>query len=144
MTMSCREITFADLTTKTFDEVLPDSTTGGFNGEHCYGFYDWFCKDASLPNKARRLWDKAKSISRTTKFDPSKCYVFFKNNCPLNGGLYDDFRVCDIESGDVLYTVCPSRTVNGKSYAEVWGVDNDFEKPLVKGTWREIRAWFLG
>ena len=78
---------------------------------------------------------------RSGKFDPTKTYVFFKNNCPCVGRLYDDFRICDLETGDVLYTVSPS---NRAGKADIWGVDNDFEKPILTGTWREVRAWFLG
>lgn len=130
------DITFNDLMTKDFSEVLNDG--------NCWGFFDWFCKDSSLKGKAKNLWGKAKSISRSKRFDAAKCYIFFKNNCPCCGGLYDDFRVCDVETGDVLYTVVPSKTTsNGKRWAEVWGEDNDFEKPLVRGTWKDVRAWFL-
>ena len=129
------EIAISDLVTMTFDEA--------FNKGNCYGFFDWFCKDTSLPNKAKKLFARLRGIVRSGKFDPAKCYVFFKNNCPCCGGLYDDFRICDMETGDVLYTICPSRTVSGRSFATVWGRDNDFEKPLVKGTWREVRAWFF-
>lgn len=135
-----REITFEDMETKTFEEVFPDKEVQS----HCFGFYDWFCRNTSLKNKGKKLWGKAKSISRSTKFDPKKVYIFFKNNCPCVGPLYDDFRICDKESTDVLYTVTPSCTVDGKSVAEVWGHDNDFSAPLVRGTWREVRAWFLG
>ena len=66
--------------------------------------------------------------------------MFFKNNCPGEGRLYDDFRICDIETGEVLYPVSPK---NAYGKADVWGVDNDFDQPLVEGTWREVRAWFL-
>ena len=126
-----KEIAIADLIKMDFDEA--------FNERNCYGFFDWFCKDSSLKNKAKVLFAKLKSVVRSGKFDPTKTYVFFKNNCPGCGKLYDDFRICDIETGHVLYTVSPS---NGRGKAEVWGVDNDFEEPLVCGTWREVKMWF--
>ena len=43
----------------------------------------------------------------TSLFDPERTYVFFKNNCPCSGGLYDDLRICDIKTGKVLFNVCP-------------------------------------
>ena len=135
-----REMEFNTVATKEFDEVLPTPTGTKELPPHCYGFYDWFCKSSSLKNKGKVLWSKAKSLARSKKFDPSKCYVFFKNNCPGEGRLYDDFRICDIETGEVLYTVSPK---NAYGKADVWGVDNDFDQPLVEGTWREVRAWFL-
>ena len=128
-----KEIAIADLVKMDFDEA--------FNEKNCYGFFDWFCKTESLKNKAKVLFAKVKSVVRSGKFDPTKTYVFFKNNCPLVGNLYDDFRICDIESGDVLYTISPKNGHNGK--AEVWGEENDFENPLVCGTWREVRMWFF-
>ena len=67
---------------------------------------------------------KAKNI------DATKNYTFFKNNCPMQGPLYDDFRICDIETGDVVYTVSPKSGHTG--LAEVWGSANDFKGPLAE------------
>lgn len=129
--MSC-ETTIANLEKSNFAEILTD---------RCYGFFDWFCKDSYLPTKAKNLVAKLKTILKcTTKFDKNKTYVFFKNNCPCCGPLYDDFRICDIEDGSVLYTVVPKSGHSGK--AEVWGIDNDFEKPIVKGTWTDVKQFF--
>lgn len=107
-------------------------------------WYDWFCRTSSLENKGKRLLQKLRAISASKKFDNDKTYVFFKNNCPLVGSLYDDFRICDIETGDVIYTVIPKsgfKCDNGK--AQVWGSENNFDGPIIEGTWREIKAWFL-
>lgn len=107
-------------------------------------WYDWFCRESSLLNKGKTLLKKLRMISRSKKFDNDKCYVFFKNNCPCNGSLYDDFRICDSETGDVLYCVIPRsghKCDNGA--AQLYGVDNDFEEPIVEGTWNDIKTWFL-
>jgi hypothetical protein len=107
-------------------------------------WYDWFCRKTLLKAKGDRLLEKLEEISESTKFDNDKCYVFFKNNCPCVGNLYDDFRICDKETGEVLYTIIPSsghKCEKGK--AMVYGVDNDFEEPLVVGTWRTVVKWFL-
>lgn len=107
-------------------------------------WYDWFCKDSSLERKGKDLLKKLKMIASSEKFDSDKCYVFFKNNCPCVGSLYDDFRICDKETGEVLYCVVPRsghKCDNGM--AKVYGVDNDFKEPIVKGTWRDIKTWFL-
>lgn len=107
-------------------------------------WYDWFCRDTSLKRKGEALLKKLKAIASSDKFDNDKCYVFFKNNCPCVGNLYDDFRICDKETGDVIYCVVPKsgfKRDNGR--AQVYGVDNDFKEPLVEGTWRDVKAWFL-
>ena len=107
-------------------------------------WYDWFCKESSLKRKGEALLKKLKVIASSNKFDNDKCYVFFKNNCPCIGNLYDDFRICDKETGDVLYCIIPkSGHKCDEGRAQVYGVDNDFNEPIIEGTWREVKAWFL-
>lgn len=104
------------------------------------GWYDWFCKDSSLANKTKALGTKLKQIVGSKKIDTEKQYVWFKNNCPMSGPLYDDFRIADMESGDTVYTIVPRSGHTGK--AEVWGRENDFKCPLVEGTWRDVVKFF--
>ena len=66
------------------------------------GWYDWFCKDSSLKNKTVKLTKKLKQIVNSEKINQDTMYVFFKNNCPMVGSLYDDFRICNLESGEVI------------------------------------------
>ena len=113
----------------------------------CYFFWDWFCKDASLPGKSKRLMASVRAIVKTgTKlFDPDKTYVFFKNNCPFEGGLYDDLRICDIESGDVLFNVCPRDPHSGYRPRVAFESDDGTDRwgdPLVFETMKDLRAWF--
>ena len=90
----------------------------------CYNFYDWFCKDSSLLGKSWTLFKKVKTfLKHNPDIDLDSHYVFFKNNCPMNGPLYDDFRICDRRSRDVVYTVIPKCGHSGK--AEIWGKDAD-------------------
>lgn len=97
----------------------------------CYNFYDWFCTDKALKAKSEKLFKMVKRWVKKRNTDTDKVYVFFKNNCPMNGPLYDDFRICDIETGDVIWTVIPKSSHSG--LAEVWGRQNDFESPIVTG-----------
>jgi hypothetical protein len=115
-----------------------DGTVG-----NCFNFYDWFCKDSSLERKAHALFPRVKRfLKEHPEIDTQSTYVFFKNNCPVVGSLYDDFRIVDIESGNVLFTVTPFRVINpGKRYghsyretkSEIWGRSNDFKEPLKVG-----------
>ena len=71
-------------------------------------FYDWFCRDSSLEGKAKNLFSKVKTfLKHFPEIDLEKHYVFFKNNCPMYGSLYDDFRICNLEHGKVIFTVVP-------------------------------------
>lgn len=109
-------------------------------------FFDWFCKESAIKNKAIKLFRNVKGIANSSKFDATKCSVCFKNNYAWysNGaeGMYDDFRICDIESGDVIFCVTPRDL--GSKIGNVYGKENDFSEPLFEGTWMEIKRWFNG
>ena len=125
-------------------ESLADMIANGFakyKEDQCHGFWDWFCSDKALAGKSRKLCGNARAITKLTKkFDPKKVYVWFKNNCPCSGSLYDDLRIADLETHDVLYTIVPHDGRTGLS--EVWGSENDFSKPLVEGTWEDVKQFF--
>ena len=103
----------------------------GSKDSGCFVFYDWFCRDSSLKNKSIKLFKQVKLFVKMKDVDLDSTYVFFKNNCPVGGPLYDDFRICDIESGNVLYTVTPKCGHSGE--AELWGRDNNFDGPFKTG-----------
>lgn len=107
------------------------------------GWFDWFCRDTSLRGKTYALAPKVKQIAKSTKVNIDTMYVFFKNNCPVNGSLYDDFRICDAKTGDVIFTIVPKSGHKVKlGQTEVWGRENDFKEPLYKGDWKGALKWF--
>jgi len=107
------------------------------------GWYDWFCRDTSLATKTRTLGKKALQLMKSDKIDTDTQYVWFKNNCPMYGRLYDDLRIADMETGDVIYTIIPSCGYErDKGQAQVWGRENNFQEPLVAGTWKDVKAFF--
>lgn len=121
---------------------------------HVQAWFDWFCKDHSLPGRTKRIMPKLRAVLMANgvgcRFDPRTSYVIFKNNCPVNGELYDDFRICDIKTGDVLYTVTPrsGHKVN-EGQASVWGEFDSFGghdkiEPLIEGSWKDVLAFFEG
>jgi len=108
------------------------------------GWYDWFCKDSALAGRLKKMSNKIKQIARSPKIDQDKMYIFFKNNCPMNGNLYDDFRFCDLATHKVVYTIIPRSGFDvAKGRAEVWGKENNFKESLVEGTWNDIIEFFL-
>lgn len=108
-----------------------------FIDDECYYFYDWFCSDKALQGKAKSLMAKAKKFAAKMNIDLDKHYVWFKNNCPMNGPLYDDFRISNIETGDVVYNVSPLDGHTGM--ARVYGAENGFEKPLAEAwSWKDL------
>lgn len=104
------------------------------------GWYDWFCRDSSLANKTEKMASMVKLIAHSAKIDKDKMYVWFENNCPFSGPLYDDFRFADIETGVVVYMVVPKSGHSGK--AELYGRENGFERPLAIGKMQDIYKFF--
>lgn len=101
----------------------------------CHGFYDWFCSDSSLERRSRGLASKLRRfLKNNPELDTSRHYVFFKNNCPMRGGTYDDFRICSRETGKVVYTVVPKCSHSGM--AEIWGQGADGKFQALKTAWK--------
>ena len=104
------------------------------------GWYDWFCNSSSLRNKTYKLAPKVIQMAKILgKEFSDNHHVWFKNNCPCDGRLYDDFRFADLKTNDVIYTFTPRsghRSLKGR--AEVWGKANDFIGPLAAGKWSDI------
>jgi len=69
------------------------------------GWYDWFCKDSELARRLKPMAAFLKKIAEGDRFSLTENYVFFKNNCPMVGKLYDSFSICNITTGDVIYWV---------------------------------------
>jgi hypothetical protein len=91
--------------------------------EHCHGFFDWFCQDKALPDRAKKLQARVRNFLKQMEakgrpVDLDRHYVFFKNNCPFRGYLYDSFSICNLEEGEVRYWVAPKSGHTGKS--ELW------------------------
>ena len=140
-----------DKSTK-FSEQL---TNGYFDKRNCYGFYDWFCENYSLEDKSRVLLAKAKKIFELNRksgnvfFNPETSYVWFKNNCPGDGTLYDDLRIADVETNEVLYCVVPHsghRSVRGQSELSGRPGGNpitEFVMDLAEGTWQNVLNYFV-
>jgi len=107
------------------------------------GWYDWFCRDTSLLGKTNALAPKVKRLAKSPKINQDTMYVWFKNNCPMNGILYDDIRFADLKTHETVYTIVPRcGHANRRGQSEVWGKENGFQKPLVCGTWKDVLAFF--
>lgn len=110
------------------------------------GWYDWWCRASALANKTRVLGKKVLAIMDSKRFDKNKCYVFFKNNCPMVGKLYDQFSICDMATGNVLF--CIQYLEKGshgcdKAHWELYDNNVGFDVPVVNGSWRECIKYFM-
>ena len=133
-------------THSTIQEVVSSELT---DNEVLNLWYDYFCERSSLLKKGRNLLFKLKKIYRLNElskrkhFNPNNTYVFFKNNCPCCGSLYDDFRICDLNSGKVIFTIQVNR-YDQKHSAELWGQPNNFEGAILEGSIKDVYNYFKG
>jgi hypothetical protein len=111
----------------------------------CYFFYDWFCSEKALKIKSKLLMTKAAKVIDKLGLDPETHYVFLKNNCPMNGKLYDSFSICTYdEKGDVVIWCAPSLGYKNKEgMAELVDfrekADNEMEaKTITAWSWKEL------
>lgn len=99
--------------------------------DSCFGFYDWFCSDRALPNRAKKLQSNVRSFLKAmakkgTPVNLDTHYVFFKNNCPMSGHVYDSFSICRVEDGRVQFWVTPkSGHMRANGQAECWVANRD-------------------
>ena len=95
------------------------------NSDSCFNFFDWFCRDKSLKNRMLKLKSKLAFLVKCKIIDGDKTYVLFKNNCPCDGDLYDDLRIIDIESDEMICGLAPSvGYTNKKGACEFWSYND--------------------
>ena len=110
------------------------------------GWYDWFCKDSSLANKTKKMGNIIKQVKNGGKVNLKDWYVWFKNNYPLNGPLYDDFRFARLDTRDVQLTIQIDCRWNNQRFS-VWGrksedAEFEHEKALFEtDSQRELVKW---
>ena len=83
---------------------------------------------------------KLKFLVKEGILDPDKVTVWFKNNCPAYGSLYDDIRINAIDDEETyLGGFCP---VTGhkdmENKCDIWTLKNGFEPTEFK-TWTDFK-----
>lgn len=117
------------------------------------GWYDWFCGDGALAGRLQRIGRVVMGITEPAILD--NYYVWFKNNWPLDGSLYDDVRFEPLEGERcgryfVVSLDCPYEKQKWTLYTERRGFQdpefgcqniremlkylNDHGKELARGT----------
>jgi len=107
--------------------------------DSCNFFYDWFCSSKSLERRALAFLPKLRFLVNEGILDGDKNYVWFKNNCPVNGSTYDDMRISNIETGDFLGGFCPRTGHNGVDLkCSVWVLNPEYITKEFK-TWSDFK-----
>ena len=112
--------------------------------EDSYFFFDWFCQDKALKIKSKLLMTKAEKVMSKLGLDPETHRVFFKNNCPVDGKLYDSFSIVEMgERGEVVAWVAPSlgyKRQEGLAQLVDFRTKNEEGKPkeVTCNSWKEL------
>ena len=92
------------------------------------GWYDWFCPDSELTGRLKELAEVVMGITDPSILD--NYYVWFKNNCPITGPLYDDVRFEPLSGErDGKYFLVTLDSPHEKSRYVLHTERHGFEKP---------------
>ena len=107
-------------------------------------FFDYFCSGGTLRKRGKALLGFFMKIVDSPKIDKKNTELLFKNNAIDINRAQDDFRICDIKTGNVIYTVTP-KIMDGedKGKSAVYGRENEFMDPLVIGAWEDVEYYFM-
>lgn len=94
------------------------------------GWYDWFCKTSTLHGRLKNLAPLIMAITDPIILD--NYYVWFKNNCPCCGPLYDDVRFEPINGErDGRYFVVTHKDEREDKLWTLYTERNGFDSPEV-------------
>lgn len=85
-------------------------------------FCDWFCTRKQLEKQGKTNLSRTKYLLETWGIDLGKVKVYFKNNFPVEGDLYDRIYIENIDNQEQYMTVTPRYGHKGENYTkcEVW------------------------
>lgn len=111
------------------------------NSTEYYNFYDWFCSKESLLNRMKKLVPKLKFFADEGLIDIDNNYVWFKNNCPCEGKLYDDIRISSLNEDDTYKGgFCPKTGhTNELEEFSIWGFGFGEFKNLNSADWKNFK-----
>ena len=113
--------------------------------ENYFEFYDWFCTDSGLKRRAEKFIPKLKFLVKIGVLDGDNLYVWFKNNCPVCGNLYDDMRFSTMgEESHFVGGIAPRQGYTNNNKCYVWTLGSEgfrlIGSDIEFDTWSDFKA----
>ncbi len=116
------------------NEILEDNS----KANEFFQFYDWFCKDESLERHFKSFLPKLKFLVNEGLLDGDNLYFWLKNNCPVNGSLYNDIRFSRISDEEFLGGITPKTGHIKELKCEMWFLKDGY-KTMEFESWSDLK-----
>lgn len=143
----------------TIREMLVKYENGEFNTNDIdvafeLGWSIYVDDKSEIPYKSKFLIEKIKEVlelSETKKFDIDNHYIAFSKEIPSSDEkskhYYSKIMIFNKSTDVLIYTIIPTKPVYNnsefvKTISEVWSRENDFNAPVISGSWVDVLNYF--